>query len=75
MNNITPELIVSVTIQLVSIGIFIGIFKTSLAFMQEQIKDLKDEMHRYNSVLARLAVAENSISSAHKRIDGLEDKE
>ena len=75
MNNITPELIISVTIQLISIGIFIGMFKTSLAFMQEQIKDLKDEMHRYNSVLARLAVAENSISSAHKRIDGLEDKE
>ena len=75
MNNITPELIISVTIQLISIGIFIGMFKTSLAFMQEQIKDLKNEMHRYNSVLARLAVAENSISSAHKRIDGLEDKE
>ena len=75
MNNITPELVISVTIQLISIGIFIGMFKTSLSFMQEQIKDLKDEMHRYNSVLARLAVAENSISSAHKRIDGLEDKE
>lgn len=74
MNGITPELIISVTIQLVSIGIFIGMFKTSLSFMQEQIRDLKDEMHRYNSVLSRLAVAENSISSAHHRIDDLEDR-
>ena len=74
MNNISPELIISVIIQLVSIGIFIGMFKTSLSFMQEQIRDLKDEMHRYNSVLARLAVAENSISSAHHRIDDIEDK-
>lgn len=75
MNNITPELVISITIQLVSIGIFIGMFKTSLAFMQEQIKDLKDEMHRYNSVLSRIAVAENSISSAHHRIDYLEGKQ
>jgi hypothetical protein len=72
--NISLELIFSIIIQLVSIGIFIGMFKTSLAFMQEQIKDLKEEMHRYNSVLARLAVAENSIKSCHSRIDTLEEK-
>ena len=42
--------------------------------MQEQIKDLKEEMHRYNSVLARLAVAENSIKSCHNRIDTVEEK-
>jgi hypothetical protein len=72
--NISLELIFSIIIQLVSIGIFIGMFKTSLSFMQEQIKDLKEEMHRYNSVLARLAVAENSIKSCHNRIDTLEEK-
>jgi hypothetical protein len=72
--NISLELIFSIIIQLVSIGIFIGMFKTSLAFMQEQIKDLKEEMHRYNSVLSRLAVAENSIKSCHSRIDTLEEK-
>lgn len=72
--NISLELIFSIIIQLVSIGIFIGMFKTSLSFMQEQIKDLKEEMHRYNSVLSRLAVAENSIKSCHNRIDTLEER-
>ena len=33
----SPELIISVVIQLISVGIFIGVFKTSLAFMQQQI--------------------------------------
>lgn len=74
MNNISPELIISVIIQLIAIGIFIGVYKTTIAFMQEQIKDLKEDMRKYNNVLARLAVAENSISSAHHRIDGLENK-
>lgn len=69
----SPELILSIVIQLISVGVFIGMFKTSLAFMQEQIKDLKEEMKRYNNVLARLAVAENSIKACHNRIDNLED--
>lgn len=71
--NFSPELILSIIIQLISVGVFIGMFKTSLAFMQEQIKDLKEEMKRYNNVLARLAVAENSIKACHNRIDNLED--
>lgn len=74
MNNISPELVISVIIQLIAIGIFIGVYKTTIAFMQEQIKDLKEDMRKYNNVLSRLAVAENSISSAHHRIDGLEQK-
>lgn len=74
MNNISPELVISVIIQLIAIGIFIGVYKTTIAFMQEQIKDLKEDMRKYNNVLSRLAVAENSISSAHHRIDGLETK-
>ena len=33
--------------------IFIGMFKTTINFMQEQIKDLKEEMRKYNNVLER----------------------
>lgn len=76
----SPELIISVVIQLISVGIFIGVFKTSLAFMQQQIgeikadlktdkQELKDEMRRYNNVLTRLALVENSSKSCHKRLD------
>lgn len=80
--QLSPELIISVVIQLVSVGIFIGVFKTTVAFMQEQIgeiksdlkadkQELKDEMRRYNNVLTRLALVENSAKACHKRIDEL----
>lgn len=72
--NLSPELILSVIIQLIAIGIFIGVFKTTVAFMQEQIKDLKEEMKRYNNVLERIIITEQSVKSAHKRIDNLEQK-
>lgn len=80
----SPELIISVVIQLISVGIFIGVFKTSLAFMQQQIgeikddlkadkQELKDEMKRYNSVLERMIIAEQSTKAAHHRIDTIEE--
>lgn len=83
--SISPELILSVVIQLIAVGIFIGVFKTSLAFMQQQIveiknnlkddkQELKDEMRKYNNVLERLVIAEQSTKSAHKRLDEIEDK-
>ena len=82
--HFSPELIISVVIQLIAIGIFIGVFKTTVAFMQQQIveikedlkadkQELKDEMRRYNNVLTRLALVENSASACHKRLDNLTD--
>lgn len=79
------ELIISVVIQLIAVGIFIGVYKTTITFMQQQqeeikrqIKEdkaeLKADMKKYNNVLERIAVAENSISAAHHRIDSIEDK-
>lgn len=82
MHNFSPELIISVVIQLITAGIFIGCFKTTVSFMQEQIieikhnlkedkQELKTEMRRYNDVLSRLAVAENSIKACHNRLDNI----
>lgn len=83
--NFSPELILSVVIQLVAVGIFIGVFKTTVSFMQEQIaeikqnlkddkQELKEEMTKYNNVLERMIIVEQSTKSAHKRIDIMEDK-
>lgn len=80
----SPELIVSVVIQLISVGIFIGVFKTSLAFMQQQIgeikadlktdkQELKNEMAKYNNVLERMIITEQSAKAAHHRIDTIEE--
>lgn len=78
--NFSPELIISVVIQLISVGIFIGVFKTTISFMQQQIveikqtlredkQELKDEMRKYNNVLSRLAITEQAVKSAHHRED------
>jgi ABC-type Na+ efflux pump permease subunit len=83
--NMSAELIVSITIQLIAVGIFIGVYKTTITFMQkqqeeikQQIKEdkaeLKADMKKYNNVLERIAVAENSISAAHHRVDALEER-
>lgn len=83
MGNFSPELIISVIIQLISVGIFIGVFKTTITFMQQQIieikqnlkddkQELKDEMRRYNCVLERMTINEQAVKTAHKRIDAFE---
>ena len=80
--TLSTELIISLVIQLVSICIFIGVFKATVSFMQQQIEDikitlkedkqeLKEEMRKYNSVLERMIICEQSTKSAHHRIDDL----
>ena len=82
MNNFSPELIISVIIQLISVGIFIGVFKTTVTFIQQQVseikqnikedkQELKEEMRRYNNVLERMAITEQAVKSAHHREDEL----
>jgi cell division protein FtsL len=61
----------SVVIQLVAMGIVIGIYKTTISFMQVQISELKDDMKKYNNMLERMIVVEQSTKSAHHRIDDL----
>lgn len=71
--TISIELIVSIIIQLIAIGIFIGVYKTTIAFMQQQIAELKDDMRKYNNILERMIHVEDSTKSAHKRIDAMEE--
>lgn len=72
--NISIELTISIIIQLISVGIVIGIYKTTIAFMQDQIKELKNDMRKYNNILERMIRVEDSTKSAHHRIDTLENK-
>ena len=67
--NLSTELIFSIVIQLIAIGIFIGVYKATVSFMQLQIKELKEDMRKYNNMLERLIKTEQAVSSAHKRID------
>ena len=67
--NIGIELLISLIVQLVAIGIFIGVYKTTINFMQQQIVELKDDMRKYNNILERMIRVEDSTKSAHHRID------
>ena len=72
--SVSIELIISVIIQLVAVGIFIGVYKTTIAFMGDEIKELKADMKKYNNVLERIIIVEQSTKSAHHRIDEIIDK-
>lgn len=65
------ELALSIAVQILTAGIFIGIYKVTIDFMQEQIKDLKADMKKYNNVLERMIRVEDSTKSAHHRIDNI----
>lgn len=69
--NFSPEFYLSVVIQLVAMGVVIGIYKTTISFMQVQIAELKDDMKKYNNMLERMIIVEQSAKSAHHRIDDL----
>lgn len=46
----------------------------STAVMQYKIEDLTKKVEKHNNVVERMAVAENSIKSAHHRIDDMMEK-
>lgn len=46
----------------------------SNAIMQYQIADLTKKVEKHNNVIERMAVVENSVKSAHHRIDEIADK-
>ncbi len=68
--SLSYELMFCVIVQLLTAGICIGVYKCTVAFMQQQIMELKQDMKKYNNVLERLIRVEDSVKSAHHRIDG-----
>ena len=69
--SVSSELIFSIVIQLIAVGIFIGVYKATVAFMQLQIKELKEDMRKYNNMLERLIKVEQKADAAHQRIDDI----
>ena len=82
--SIGLEFVITLIIQLLILAFFSGIYTATIKFMGRQIEDLKetllqdknelkDEMKRYNNVLERMIITEQSVKSAHKRIDAIEE--
>ena len=82
--NISVEFAISLVVQLLILAFFIGIYVATIKFMGNQIleiktnlkedkQELKDEMRRYNGILERMIIDEQSTKAAHHRIDSLEE--
>ena len=78
------EFYISLIIQVLILAFFVGIYVATIKFTQQQIEqleitlkedkqELKDEMKRYNSVLERMIIAEQSTKAAHHRLDTIEE--
>lgn len=82
--SIGVEFIISLVIQLLILAFFVGIYVSTIRNMEKQIEELKetlrqdklelkDDMHKYNNVLERMIIDEQSTKSAHHRLDRLEE--
>ena len=69
--NLNAEFILSLVVNIIAVGVFIGVYKTTIDFMQLQITELKEDMRKYNNMLERMISVEQSTKSAHHRIDDL----
>lgn len=78
------EFYISLIIQVLILAFFVGIYVATIKFTQQQIekleitlqadkKELKDEMAKYNNMLERMIIAEQSTKAAHHRLDTLEE--
>lgn len=63
------EVIGSVIMQAVLIGIFVGWIKTSIAAMMKEIQRLEAKQDKHNDLIERMVVVEQRTASAHKRLD------
>lgn len=64
-------LCISVVINVLSIGRFVGKIESLEKLIDFRLKRLEDKQDKYNHLQERLAVVENSDKVAHHRIDTL----
>ena len=67
------EVIASIVLQAVLIGIFVGWIKTSIATMMKEIQRLEIKQDKHNNLIERMVVVEQKSESAHKRLDELKE--
>lgn len=68
----TSEFILLLFINILSAGIAVGSYSKSLKYIEEHIKRLEEKQDKHNCLIERMVAVEQSIKSAHHRIDSLE---
>lgn len=83
--EITTANIIQIAVYLVTLGVFIGVTKQQFSNLENQLKAQKEQLtiqiaalerkvEKHNNLIERMYKCEESLKSAHKRIDGLERK-
>ena len=72
--NISVELGLSIAVQLITIGIFVGKLNTFQKMVEFRLDRLEKKQDRYNHLQERMTRNEESLKSAHKRLNEVEDR-
>lgn len=71
--TISMEFFLVLVVNVLSAGIFLGSLGISIKFIEEQIKRLEVKQDKHNGLIERMVVVEQSIKSAHKRLDNTKE--
>ena len=72
--NISVELGLSIAAQILTIGIFVGKLNTFQKMVEFRLDRLESKQDKYNHLQERMTRAEESLKSAHKRLNEVEDR-
>ncbi|MDD6174064.1 MAG: hypothetical protein PUB86_07300 [Elusimicrobia bacterium] len=72
--NISVELGLSIAAQLITIGIFVGKLNTFQKMVEFRLDRLESKQDKYNHLQERMTRAEESVKSAHKRLNEVEER-
>ena len=72
--NISVELGLTIAAQLITIGIFVGKLNTLQKMVEFRLDQLEKKQDRYNHLQERMTRTEESVKSAHKRLNEVEER-
>jgi len=72
--KISVELGLSLAVQLITIGIFVGKLNTFQKMVEFRLDQLEKKQDRYNHLQERMTRNEESLKSAHKRLNEVEER-
>lgn len=75
--NLTGEFLFSIVINLIAIGIIFGTYKTTIEFMQTQIREMKEQSEKDKEELKEYFLAKNEDIKNHfeEHLNRVEEKQ
>lgn len=72
--SISIEVALVLVVNLISIGIWVGSMSSFRKHINYRLDKLEEKQDKHNKLIERMTVVEQSVKSAHHRIDGIENK-